>query len=91
MAHIQSKPVHDSEAQHKRRVQTINATDVDAGSAHRSPQKEGRQVNNATNRQPVEELSREFRIMGFPWQFVAVMGVIAGGVLLLVLKAIGLF
>jgi hypothetical protein len=46
---------------------------------------------NPPAHQPAEKPSQEFMIMGFPWQLVAVVGTIAGGVILLVLKAIGIF
>lgn len=91
MAHIQSNADHDSEAQHKKSFQAVNATKAPAGSSHRSPQKEVTHVDNTTVHRPIEEPSHEFEIMGFPWQFVAVIGLIAGSVLVIVLKAIGLF
>jgi hypothetical protein len=91
MAHIQSKPVHDSEGQIHKDFQTVNATNADAGSSHRSPQKDVTHIDNTAVRRPIEGSSHEFEIMGFPWQFVAVIGVIVGSVLVIVLKAIGLF
>ncbi|MEK9138685.1 MAG: hypothetical protein AAB393_16300 [Bacteroidota bacterium] len=91
MAHIQSKPAHDSEAQHKKDFQAVNATNATAGSSHRSSQKEVTHVDNTKAHSTIEPPSHEFEIMGFPWQFVAVVGVIVGSVLVIVLKAIGLF
>ena len=89
MAHNQSKAVHHSKAQHKKNFQTVNAKDS-ADSAHRSPQMEVTHADNTTLPRPIKEPPHEFRIMGFPWQFAAVMGIVAGGLLVIVLKAIGL-
>jgi hypothetical protein len=72
MAYIQSKPVHDSEAQRTKDFQAANAKSASAGSSHR----------------PNEAPSHGFEIMGFPWQFAAVVGIIVGSVLVIVLKAI---
>lgn len=91
MAHIQNKPVHDSDAEHKKNFQAVNAQSPAADRSHRSPQKEGPHVDNITGHRTIEESSHEFEIIGFPWQFVVVGGVIVGSVLVIVLKAIGLF
>ena len=91
MAHIQSKPVHDSEAQHKKNFQAVNAKSPAADSSHRSHQTEATHADNTLAHRPIEEASHEFEILGCPWQFVAVIGAIAVGILGLVLKSIGLF
>jgi hypothetical protein len=91
MVHFQSIPVHDSETQHKKDFQAVKTTNAAAGRGHRSPQKEAIHVNNTAVHRPDGEQSHEFEIMGFPWQFAVVIGVIAGSVLAIVLRAIGLF
>lgn len=90
MAHIQNKQVHDSEAQHQKAFEAINAQTPAPRSSHGSPQRERRHDANTRVQKLIEEPSRGFEIMGFPWQFAAVVGIIAVGVLAIVLKAIGL-
>jgi len=91
MAHIQSKPVHESDAQHKNDHQVIHSQRSAATGSQRGHQNEATHVDKISVLSAAESSSQGVTIMGFPWQFVAVIGVIAGGVLAVVLKAIGLF
>ena len=91
MAHHQSKPAHDSDAQHEKNSQTGDAKSAATGGSHRSPEKKATYVDNTPAHGPGEEASHEFLIMGFPWQFAVVVGIIVGSVLIIVLKAMGLF
>ena len=60
MAHIQSKPVHDSEAQHKKNLQAVNAKNA---ASHRSPQKEATHVDNVA----VQSIEDRIRVENKVW------------------------
>jgi len=90
MAHIQNKPVHDSEAQQKKNFQAVDAKSAPDNARLQRHQAGGTEVDNLRTRQTGEVNTQGFTIMGFPWQFVVVMGAMIAAVLLLVVKATGL-
>ena len=91
MAHSRSKAVHDSEVKYPKDSHVVNANTAATGVGHGPAQKEGTRVDNTTVHQSVKAPSHEFTIMGFPWQFVAIIGVIVCSLLVIALKVLGAF
>jgi len=91
MAHIQKAQNHTHESESKKDLKLVNVNAVESGGNHGELQSEIKHVDAAKATTTSSSKSEGLTILGFPWQFVAVMGVIAGSVLVIVLRAIGLF
>jgi hypothetical protein len=91
MAHIQKAPVHTHESESKEDLKLVNVNAVASSSNHGRLQSEIKHVDAAKATTTSSSKSEGLAILGFPWQFAVVMGVIAGSVLVIVLRAIGLF
>ena len=91
MAHIQNKPMHTHESESKKDFKLVNANVVASAGSQSELQTEVKHVNAANVVAATSGKSDGLEILGFPWQFVAVIAVIALGVLTIIIRSIFVF
>ena len=88
MAHIQNKPADTHESESKKDFKLVNASAVASAGSQSEHQSEVKHVNAAKVAAATSGKSDGLEILGFRWQFVAVMAVIVLGVLVIIIKSI---